>query len=88
MSVMNQYSEEEIYKKLVEIIIKELDVKSDEIQPNISFVDDLNADSLSMLELMMEIEEKFNIEIDDVDAEEIQTVRDATECILKVLAKK
>jgi acyl carrier protein len=63
-------------------------VKPDEIQPNVSFVDDLNADSLSMLELMMEIEEKFNIEIDDVDAEEIQTVKDATDCILKVLAKK
>jgi acyl carrier protein len=88
MTSTNQYSEEDVYKKLVSIIIKELDVKPDEIQPNVSFVDDLNADSLSMLELMMEIEEKFNIEIDDVDAEEIQTVKDATDCILKVLAKK
>ena len=87
MSVMNQYSEEEVYKKLVGIIIKELDVKPDEIQPNVSFIDDLNADSLDMIQLMMEIEEKFNIEIGDADSEEIQTVKDATECILKILAK-
>ncbi len=68
---------QEIEQKVKEIIVEQLGVKSSDVAADASFVDDLGADSLDTVELVMKFEEDFDIEIPDEDAEQIQTVRDA-----------
>ena len=63
--------------KVKEIIAKQLGVDMEKVTPEASFIDDLGADSLDTVELVMAFEEAFNIEIPDEDAEKIQTVGDA-----------
>ncbi len=64
-------------EKVKNIIIEQLGVSADEVVPAASFVDDLGADSLDLVELVMVLEEEFGREIPDEDAEKIQTVQDA-----------
>ena len=64
-------------ERLIEIIAKQLDVGEHNVTPDASFTDDLGADSLDIVELVMVLEEEFDIEIPDSDAEKIQTVQDA-----------
>ena len=66
-----------VQDKITEIIVEQLGVKPEEVVPEASFVDDLGADSLDTVELVMAVEEEFGIEIPDEDAEKIQTVGDA-----------
>ena len=68
---------EEMLARLKEIIIDRLDVEEDQIAPEASFVDDLGADSLDIVELIMGIEEEFDIEIPDEDAEKLTTIGEA-----------
>jgi len=68
---------EEILGRLKEIIIDRLDVEEDQIVPEASFVEDLGADSLDIVELIMGIEEEFDIEIPDEDAEKLTSVGEA-----------
>ena len=63
--------------KVKEIIINELGVEPDKVVPEASFVDDLGADSLDTVELVMAFEEGFDIDIPDEDAEQMRTVGDA-----------
>ncbi len=72
-----------VEKKVMEIIAKQLGVNPSEVTPEASFVEDLGADSLDIVELVMVFEEAFNIEIPDEDAEKIVKVRDAIEYIKK-----
>ena len=72
---------EEIVARLKEIIIDRLDVEEEQIAPEASFVEDLGADSLDIVELIMGIEEEFDIEIPDEDAEKILTVGKALDYI-------
>lgn len=65
--------------KVKEIISKQLGVDASEVTPEASFVEDLGADSLDTVELVMAFEEKFDIEIPDEDAEKMRTVGDAVE---------
>jgi acyl carrier protein len=65
--------------RVADIIVEQLGVSRDEIVPEASFIDDLGADSLDIVELVMAMEEKFDIEIPDEDAEKIQTIGDAVE---------
>ncbi len=58
------------------IIVEQLGVSKEELAPKASFIDDLGADSLDIVELVMAIEEEFDIEIPDDDAEKIQTIQD------------
>ena len=74
-------------EKVKEIISKQLGVNQAEITPESSFVEDLGADSLDTVELVMAFEEAFDIEIPDEDAEKITTVKDAIEYIKKAIAK-
>jgi acyl carrier protein len=67
----------EIEEKVKNVIIEQLGVSADEVVPEASFVDDLGADSLDLVELVMVLEEEFSKEIPDEDAEKIQTVQDA-----------
>ena len=69
--------EEDVYGKLKDIIVEQLAVDPDEVSMEASFIDDLNADSLDLVELIMEIEEKFGIQVPDDAAEKIKTVGDA-----------
>lgn len=65
--------------RLKKVVAEQLDVSEEEITEDASFVEDLGADSLDMVELVMAFEEAFDIEIPDEDAEKIQTVKDAVE---------
>ena len=76
-----------IETKVKKIIIDQLDVAEDEVISGASFVDDLGADSLDTVEMVMAFEEEFNIEIPDEDAEGIKTVQDAISYIDKKSGK-
>jgi acyl carrier protein len=73
----NEMPDPEIEAKVKQIIVDELGVDENEVTPNARFIDDLGADSLDTVELVMRFEEEFGIEIPDEDAEKIQSVRDA-----------
>lgn len=73
-------------EKIKNIIVDQLGVSADEVVPEASFVDDLGADSLDLVELIMVLEEEFGKEIPDEDAEKIQTVKDAFEYIKNITA--
>ncbi len=66
-----------VEKRVKEIIVEQLGVSDDEVVAEASFIDDLGADSLDTVELVMALEEEFDIEIPDEDAEKIHTVQDA-----------
>jgi acyl carrier protein len=70
-----------VEEKVKNIIIEQLGVSADEVEMGASFVDDLGADSLDLVELVMVLEEEFGYEIPDEDAEKIQTVQDAVNYI-------
>jgi len=70
-----------VYERIKKIVVEQLGVEETEVTPSASFVDDLNADSLDLVELIMAMEEEFGDEISDEDAEKIVTVRDATDYI-------
>jgi acyl carrier protein len=66
-----------IEEKVKEIIVNQLGVDPEEVTPNASFVEDLDADSLDLVELIMAMEEEFGIEVPEEEAEKIRTVQDA-----------
>jgi acyl carrier protein len=70
-----------IEQRVKDIIVEQLGVEEDEVSAEASFIDDLGADSLDTVELVMAFEEEFNIEIPDEDAEGISTVQDAVDYI-------
>ncbi|MDX8412429.1 MAG: acyl carrier protein [Mariprofundaceae bacterium] len=71
----------EIEAKVIKIVAEQLNVEESEINADSSFVDDLGADSLDTVELVMAFEEEFGVEIPDEDAEKIQTVQNAIDYI-------
>lgn len=73
------------FEKLQAIIADVLNVPKDDITPETTFVDDLGADSLDIFQIIMGIEEEFDIEIDNEEAEKITTVQDAVEQIKKAV---
>ena len=70
-----------IQERLKKIIVDQLGVDEGEVVPNASFVEDLNADSLDLVELIMSLEEEFKLQISDEDAEKITTVQEADDYI-------
>ena len=70
-----------VENKVIEIIIDQLGVDEKQVNPEASFIDDLGADSLDTVELVMALEEEFDIEIPDEDAEKIATVQNAVDYI-------
>jgi len=75
-------------EKVKDIISEQLGVKKEEIKPESSFIDDLGADSLDTVEVVMALEEEFGIEIPDEDAEKITTVGQSVKYIEDKLSKK
>ncbi len=74
-------SSEEIFDKVKEIIVEQLGVADTSVTLEASFIDDLGADSLDIVELIMALEEEFDIEIPDADAEKVVTVNDVVDYI-------
>ena len=74
-------SEKEIFEKISEIIEDRFEIKADEITENLNFQEDLDADSIDFVELVMDLEDTFGAEIPDDDAEKLQTVGEAVEYI-------
>jgi acyl carrier protein len=72
-----------IEQQMIDIIVEQLSVEKEKVVANASFVDDLGADSLDLVELIMAMEEGFDIEIPDEDAEGITTVQDAIDYVKK-----
>jgi acyl carrier protein len=70
-----------VEEEVKQIVVDQLGVDEDEVKPEASFVDDLGADSLDVVELVMALEEKFGLEIKDEDAEKIGTVKQAIDYI-------
>ncbi len=77
-----------VQEKIKQIIAEKLNVDESQVDPTASFVEDLGADSLDLVELVMEFEEAFELEIPDEDAEKIKTVKDAIDYIESKTAKK
>ena len=73
----------EIIEQIKQIIAEQLGVEEAEVTASVSFVDDLGADSLDQVELIMALEQAFDLEIPDADAEKIRTVQDAIDYIEK-----
>ena len=70
-------TEESVEEQVKEIIVKQMGVNKDQVTPETSFINDLGADSLDTVELVMELEDAFDVSIPDEDAEKMQTVGDA-----------
>lgn len=76
-------SENEVFEKLKGIVVDQLGVEEDSVKMEATFVDDLAADSLDIVELVMSVEEEFEMEIPDTDAEKIVTVGDVVQYIVE-----
>ncbi|MDP6778296.1 MAG: acyl carrier protein [Candidatus Latescibacteria bacterium] len=76
---------EDLQQKVVDLIVDQLGVDADSVTPEAHFIDDLGADSLDTVELVMAFEEEFDIEIPDEDAEKLEAVKDATAYLKKRL---
>lgn len=74
-------SSEEVFEKVKDIIVEQLGVAEAAVTTEASFIDDLGADSLDIVELIMALEEEFDLEIPDSDAEKVVTVGDAVDYI-------
>jgi acyl carrier protein len=84
----NEVDLQAIENKVVDIISEQMGVDKNEISKETSFINDLNADSLDTVELVMEFEDEFDMSIPDEEAEKIQTVGAAIDYILKVAQSK
>lgn len=73
----------DIHEKVVKIVCEQLNVKKEQVRESSSFTDDLGADSLDTVELVMSLEEAFGLEIPDEEAEKIETVQNALDYINK-----
>jgi len=81
-------SKEDIQQKIIEIVGEQMGVDKAEIKRETSFVNDLNADSLDTVELVMEFEDEFELSIPDEEAERIQTVGQAVDYVFKAQSEK
>ncbi len=72
----------DIFEKVKDIIVEQLGVEPEDVKPEASFVDDLGADSLDIVELVMALEETFDLQIPDEDAEKIHKVGEAVQYVI------
>ena len=77
-----------IQEKVIEIVSEQMGVDKGEVSPETSFINDLNADSLDTVELVMEFEDEFDMSIPDEEAEKIQTVGAAIDYITKIMSEQ
>jgi acyl carrier protein len=74
----------ELFERVRKVIVEQLDVREEEVTPDASFTDDLGADSLDLVELVMAFEQEFDVSIAEEEAEQVRTVADA----VRLLAEK
>lgn len=74
-----------VFEKIRDIVANQFDIKPEEISMQTSFRDDLNADSLDLMELIMNLEDEFELEVEDEDVEEINTMENAVDYINKII---
>jgi len=86
--VEEQRNSKKIEERVIEIVVENLGVNKEQVTRNTSFIEDVGADSLDIVELVMELEEEFEITIPDEQAEKIKTVGEAIDYIEKELGKK
>ena len=80
-------TEQEVFEKVKKVVVEQLSVDPGEVTKEASFIDDLGADSLDTVELVMELEREFDTEIPDEDAEKLKTVGNAVSYIMQHLGK-
>ncbi len=80
-------SDKPVEEKVKDIIVEQLGVNPEQVTPNASFIEDLGADSLDIVELVMAFEEEFSVEVPDEDAEKLQTVGDVVKYIEEKASK-
>jgi acyl carrier protein len=80
-------SEKSIEEKVKDIIVEQLGVNAEQVTPGASFIEDLGADSLDTVELVMALEEEFGVEVSDEDAEKLQSVGDVIKYITEKASK-
>ena len=78
------FSSRDVEDKMIDIIVEQLSVDREKVVPEASFVNDLGADSLDLVELIMAMEEEFDVEIPDEEAEKIATVQNAIDYVAKL----
>ena len=78
---MEKRGDMELEAKVIEIIVEQLDVDREQCVPEASFLDDLGADSLDLMELIMEMEENFGVEISDEELQNLRTIQDVIDYI-------
>ena len=76
-------SDKSVLEKVTEIVVEQLGVNADQVKPEAKLVEDLGADSLDAVELVMAIEEEFNLEVPDEEAEKLQSIQDILSYIEK-----
>ena len=81
LNLENPMAEKSIEEKVKDIIVEQLGVNPEQVTTNASFIEDLGADSLDTVELVMAFEEEFSVEVPDEDAEKLQTVGDVVKYI-------
>ena len=84
----NLMAEKSIEEKVKDIIVEQLGVNPEQVTPQASFIEDLGADSLDIVELVMAFEEEFGVEVSDEDAEKLQTVGDVIKYIEEKSSKQ
>jgi acyl carrier protein len=84
----NSMAEKSIEEKVKDIIVEQLGVNPEQVTPQASFIEDLGADSLDIVELVMAFEEEFGVEVPDEDAEKLQTVGDVIKYIEEKSSKQ
>ena len=82
MSKGSGVDRDQAFEQVKEIIVEQLGVAGDDVKPEASFQEDLNADSLDLVELIMSMEDKFGVKIPDEDAQKILTVNDAVDYLV------
>lgn len=79
-------TQQEIFERVSKVIVEQLDKRPEEITLEANFIDDLNADSLDLVELVMAFEQEFDVTIPEEEAEQVRTVNDAVRLLSKKLA--
>jgi acyl carrier protein len=79
-------TDEEIFQRVKKVVVEQMRINEDEVRPEVSFTEDLGADSLTVVELVMQLEEEFGVDIPDDDVPNLKTVQDAVNYIQSKLS--
>lgn len=84
--MVQSMTDEEIFQRVKKVVVEQMRINEDEVRPEVSFTEDLGADSLTVVELVMQLEEEFGVDIPDDDVPNLKTVQDAVNYIQSKLS--